>query len=314
MANKKHLEANNAEKQHLLGVSKLFEDLIKHDNDINELLKSLAKHYNADRAYIFEISKDGKYVDNTYEWCKKGVSAEIDNLQNVPIESVELWIDEFKKSGAFYINSLDEDVEKSSLTYEYLEPQGIESLITAPLYKDGQISGFIGIDNPHKNTDDLLVLKTSAAIIYGDIRKNAAERNESEKTSSVISTMADDFDYISVTNLDTNEITRLRATDKFYGIERTIDRKLPANKRLDKLLKTIIHPDDWAMFLQNTKEEVIAQELEKGPIYKFEVRTVDPLRNNKVEYYRFKFAYQSDNKRMRVLGILNIDEQVNREM
>ena len=166
-------------------VANLLTSLAESTDDINALLRSVAEYYDADRGYVFEITADGKAVDNTYEWCREGVTAEINNLQNVPIESVEVWIREFKKNGAFYISSLDTDVEKSSLTYEVLEPQGIDSLITAPLYKGKEISGFVGIDNPHKNTNDLLILKTAASIIYSDIRRTIAEKKEKEVAESL---------------------------------------------------------------------------------------------------------------------------------
>ena len=41
----------------------------------------------ADRAYIFEQNDRGTF-DNTYEWCKAGVSKEKDNLQDVPYEGI----------------------------------------------------------------------------------------------------------------------------------------------------------------------------------------------------------------------------------
>ena len=280
-------------------------------DDINALLKSVAQYYDADRSYVFEITPDGKTVDNTYEWCREGVTAEIDNLQNVPIESVTLWINEFEKNGAFYISSLDSDVEKSSLTYEILEPQGIDSLITAPMYKNAVISGFIGVDNPRINTQDILVLKTAAGIIYGDIRRNIAESRESERATSVISSMVEDFDYICAINLDTGVITRYQASKKCHTVVDAIDINLPSNERMGIFLKTIVHPDYWEDFKKRTSPEAVSRELGINPVYKFDCLTV--FYEGKEEWYRFKFSYMEDNPRVIVLGILNIDEQVRRE-
>ena len=52
-------------------------------------------------------------------------------------------------------------------------------------------------------------------------------------------------------------------------------------------------------------------ELEKHPSYKFEFRT---FFKGKEEYYRIKFAYMPDNHDVVIMGLLNIDEQVRREM
>ena len=293
-------------------VAKLLASIAESSEDIDALLASVAEYYDADRAYVFEITPAGKAVDNTYEWCRDGVSAEIGNLQNVPIESVALWLEEFEKSGAFYISSLEEDVEKSSLTYEYLEPQGIESLITAPLCKGGVITGFVGVDNPRRNGHDLLILKTASSVICSDIRMAIAEKQEADKLVSVIASMAEDFDYVNCIDLTTREITRFRGTERFDRTIKLVDANLPANERLDEFLRMIIHPDDWEMFREKSALSVIRAELEKNPVYKFEVRTLT-LKDKIEEWFRFKFAYLNGDSNQLVLGILNIDEQVRRE-
>jgi len=152
--------------------------LIGYVDDIDAILKDVALYYDADRSYIFEFSEDGKTIDNTYEWCKDGVEPQIEFLQNIPYESVSVWVDEFERVGAFYISSLDEDVEENSLTYEILEPQGIDSLIAAPIFKEEKIIGFIGVDNPHKNTNDIVILKTTASILYSEIIRKIAKKNQ----------------------------------------------------------------------------------------------------------------------------------------
>lgn len=154
-----------------------FGKLVEYVDDVDAILRDVARHYDADRAYIFELSEDGKTLDNTYEYCKEGVTPEIDNLQNVPFESVEVWFEEFERVGAFFISSLDKDVEASSLTYEILEPQGIESLITAPLYNNDKIIGLIGVDNPRENTDDIVILNATASILYSEMRREIARKN-----------------------------------------------------------------------------------------------------------------------------------------
>lgn len=151
--------------------------LIEYMDDVDTILEYVAKHYDADRAYVFEFSADRKTIDNTFEWCKPGVEPQIDSLQQVPYESVSAWVKEFKKNGAFFISSLDEDVEANSLTYEILEPQGISSLIAAPIYKGDRIIGFIGVDNPQDNTEDIVILKVTASILYSELSRKISHQN-----------------------------------------------------------------------------------------------------------------------------------------
>ena len=61
------------------------------DRIINQILQYICQNLRSDRAYIFEDNLDGTY-SNTYEYCREGVSAEIENLQNVPYDGMlEAW-------------------------------------------------------------------------------------------------------------------------------------------------------------------------------------------------------------------------------
>jgi len=163
---------------------KLLSKLIEYVDDIDAILKDVALHYDADRAYVFEFSKDRKIINNTFEWCKEGIEPQIEVLQNLPYESVAAWVAEFERVGAFFISSLDKDVAADSLTYEILEPQGIDSLIAAPIYKDNNIIGFIGVDNPHENTGDTVILKVTASILYSEISREISTKNKIIKANS----------------------------------------------------------------------------------------------------------------------------------
>lgn len=54
------------------------------DHIINQILQYICENLQSDRAYIFEDNLDGTF-DNTYEWCREGVTKEIDNLKRVPM-------------------------------------------------------------------------------------------------------------------------------------------------------------------------------------------------------------------------------------
>lgn len=64
---------------------------------INQLVQYIGEELDSDCAYIFEDNHDGTFR-NTYEWCKEGVSSEIDNLQEVPYEGIiEVWYKQYEK-------------------------------------------------------------------------------------------------------------------------------------------------------------------------------------------------------------------------
>ncbi len=114
---------------------------------IELFMEYLGKQSGSERIYIFEGYK-GNPVFNTFEWCAEGVSEEKDNLQNVPYEAVEWWYNVFETKRCVVIKDLEAIKDTEPLTFQYLEPQKIQSLIASPLVLEGEIIGFYGVDNP----------------------------------------------------------------------------------------------------------------------------------------------------------------------
>ena len=155
--------------------------LLAEEKDINKAIDSLLKilndYFNGDRAYLFEFDYEKQVTNNTYEYAAEGVTKEIDILQNVPLEVIDTWIKKFEETGTFYISSLDKDVDKDSDTYKILEMQEITSLIAVPLIKDDLIIGFLGIDNPKINYEDLTLLSSATFFILDSIdRRESHEK------------------------------------------------------------------------------------------------------------------------------------------
>ena len=61
----------------------------KDEQTILHILAQLGEYYDADRSYIFELNEERTHTSNTFEWCREGVSAEINNLQNISLKGVE---------------------------------------------------------------------------------------------------------------------------------------------------------------------------------------------------------------------------------
>ncbi len=111
------------------------------------LTEYLGQSLNSERAYIFEENKDGT-LDNTYEWCAKGVLPQKENLQAVSFQVVELWYEKFLKGKNVIIKNVEGIKDSDQTVYEYLKPQKIQSLVVYPLISEKKIIGFYGVDNP----------------------------------------------------------------------------------------------------------------------------------------------------------------------
>ncbi len=141
------------------------------DHAIQKLLEIIAEFHDADRAYIFEFADDEIHMDNTYEYCKDGITPEKDILQDIEISTIDRWLALFKEQGEVYLNSRDGELDETSEEYRLLKIQGVDSLMVAPLYSETKMIGFIGVDNPNNNTYTLSLLRSVASLIVNDIQK-----------------------------------------------------------------------------------------------------------------------------------------------
>lgn len=136
------------------------------------LLEYMGKALGGERTYIFERNELG-CDDNTYEWVASGATSEKDNLQNLPAEVCDNWYQNFQIGKHIVIEKL-EDIRKSDpLQYENLKRQNIHSLVVVPLYDEGEVIGFYGIDNPPEKSLDYAsdMLQIMAHFIISSLKR-----------------------------------------------------------------------------------------------------------------------------------------------
>ena len=128
------------------------------DAAIPNLLRIISGYFDGDRSYIVQIDEKRNVCTNTYEYAMNGVTAEKDNLQEVPMEMLDIWMDSFRKNGLYYIPDIEE--EQGQPYYETLKMQDITRLLAVPLNSDGKIIGFLGVDNPRLHYEDHTLLSS----------------------------------------------------------------------------------------------------------------------------------------------------------
>lgn len=142
------LESLSNVQMKLIDIIKLFNQLTidNYADIINQSLEVLGQTIFADRAYVFAYHFEKNTMDNIYEWCSKGVEPEIEFLQDIPItDFLDGWVNNHRAKEIVTIPDL-EKLDKQSNLYKILNPQGIKSLITLPIFIDDVCYGFIGFD------------------------------------------------------------------------------------------------------------------------------------------------------------------------
>lgn len=127
------------------------------DVGINNLLATVNGYFQADRTYVFEIDPDRGVLINTFEYiCGQEVSAQMDNLQEVPVSVIKVWMQNFRQGRSYYMSDLEQ--ERGQPSYEMLKAQQVWRLLAVPLMKGGAMVGFLGVDNPRAHYDDATLL------------------------------------------------------------------------------------------------------------------------------------------------------------
>lgn len=174
----KMLDKNLQQQQLLADISMdLLNDDISFDHKVNKILKRIGEFLDVSRVYIFEDDAKGLCTSNTYEWCNRGIQPQIDELQEVPYDSIPYWPKTLSSEGMIFsedISKLPEEVQ------DILGPQGIKSILVFPLLIRGSIMGFIGFDEcvyiRRWDQSNVQLLRTISNLIAREYERRADHR------------------------------------------------------------------------------------------------------------------------------------------
>ncbi len=162
-------------------ISSRFVGISDIDDAITTMLEDIGRLSGASRAYLFLFNEDGTTMDNTHEWCAAGVSPQIDNLKNCPMDIAPWWMKKLRNNETIHIIDVSELPVEAHAEKEILEKQDIKSLLVLPLHIGGELNGFIGFDNVVETrnwvANDITLLRLSSEILGNALECKKAEEN-----------------------------------------------------------------------------------------------------------------------------------------
>lgn len=207
-------------------ISEISSDFINTSNIDNSIIGAFAKLgalVEASRVYLFMLDAKNETMSNTHEWCAEGVSAEKDELQNLPLSIFPWWMEKLYNKEIINISDVSKMPLEAKVEQEILESQNIKSVLVLPVYSESKLIGFVGFDNVMTNSF-WSEKDCQALLLIADILSNAIIRklNEEELNSSY-NNLRNYFDlnsdFILILN-DTGEIIKVnqQVTEKLgYG-------------------------------------------------------------------------------------------------
>lgn len=141
------------------------------DSRITGALEDIGRATGADRAYLFLFRENRTIIDNTHEWCKKGVTPQIQNLQGVPCKRYRWWLEKMENWEVIHVPDVDRMPRRARAEKELAKSQGIRSFLLLPVSVEGDLEGMIGVDNVTEavpwSPEDFAILRVAGEMIGG---------------------------------------------------------------------------------------------------------------------------------------------------
>ncbi len=148
------------------------------DELITDVLGQVGAYCDVDRSYLFRFKQGRQLMDNTHEWCAPGISAEIDNLQNLPREAVPNVVDLMERREVMHVplvSELGPDWDRDRAVFE---EEDIQSLVVVPIVVSDELHGFIGFDSVSRQRawgeEEIRLLQVLADLIGAVIQREAS--------------------------------------------------------------------------------------------------------------------------------------------
>lgn len=164
----------------------------EYDKVFSEALEKIGNFCKVDRSYIFLFDWESMTTSNTHEWCNNGILPVIDELQNVPVDTLPVWTEKIRNLEDVCIPSVQELSEEWCAEREFLTTQGIQSLIAIPLFHSDNVIGFVGFDSVNRLRDwaeeEIKLLRILSNIFSAAFENRRGERelrSSEQKLSSI---------------------------------------------------------------------------------------------------------------------------------
>ncbi|RKE04279.1 PAS domain S-box protein [Marinifilum flexuosum] len=158
-------------------VSASVEDINK---AIDSAIEKIASHTKADRAYMYLVSKNQKYLERTHEWFSNEKVARFDNPKLMLSEGFSWWIERFRKHKNFVVNDIKKLPSHAFGNFEYDPRKVVKSLLVFPLITQENILGCVVFDvvtqSKKWNKTDVIHIKTFADMLAGVLSRKRYEQ------------------------------------------------------------------------------------------------------------------------------------------
>lgn len=121
------------------------ENVLDFDDTIRTILNEVGECTKADRAYLLQT--DRNVVTCTFEWLSSGVKSAMEQRHDLPYQKIAQWEKILEDNSCIRLDDISGLKETNSATYQFLRSMDIYNILIVPIYLDGYLVGYFGVDN-----------------------------------------------------------------------------------------------------------------------------------------------------------------------
>lgn len=190
------------------------------DAGIHRALKQIGEFSDVDRSYVFLNSLGGKKMDNTHEWCAKGIQPQKENLQGVPVDQFPWGMEKLRRFETIHIPRINDLPDDAVSERSLQQSQKVQSCVIVPMIYGGSLVGLLGFDSVWREKtwthQDIGMLKMVAEIFV-----NALEHKRMEEALR-----------------KANSELEMRVEERTLELSKTMDALLQAKDYAENLIET----------------------------------------------------------------------------
>lgn len=150
------------------------------DQVVVDVLGSIGRFFKVDRAYLFEIDESAGHQSNTHEWVAPGISAEAQNLQQIPLTVFPWLLAGLREDRTISLPDVAALPAEAVNERAEFEREGIQSIAIVPIWQGSRLAGFVGFDAVRQRVewgeDYLMGLRLLAQMLGSALQSRAMAR------------------------------------------------------------------------------------------------------------------------------------------
>lgn len=244
---RKFLGFTNAKQRIMMDISNSFmkAEASNLKKTVQESLALIGRTINSDRVFIFRYDLEKQTASNEFEWCAEGVSSEIRNLQNLPIESLSERYERHIQGKSVLISDFAELSPKDAVRRN-LEFEPVKSSLSVPMEAGEFFLGFVGMANIHKDiqytTEDENILREYANALMSTLYRIETSKRLSDREALLRMTLLSIGDGVISTDKDGNITNLNRVAELLTGYTQSEAQALPFEKIFNIYSETTKEP------------------------------------------------------------------------